>query len=47
MHGCGLTAQKRLVEAGFGLGLMPESSVEEELRLGTLHALLVGVSSPG
>ena len=28
-----LTAQKRLVEAGFGLALMPESSVEEELRL--------------
>jgi DNA-binding transcriptional LysR family regulator len=34
-----LTAQKRLVEAGFGLGLMPESSVQEELRLGTLRAL--------
>jgi len=37
-----LTAQKRLVEAGFGLGLMPESAVEEELRLGTLRALPVG-----
>jgi|SRR6185369_7923921 DNA-binding transcriptional LysR family regulator len=36
-----LTAQKRLVEAGFGLGLMPESSVDEELRLGTLRALPV------
>ena len=34
-----LTAQKRLVEAGFGLGLLPESSVEEELRVGTLRAL--------
>jgi len=34
-----LTAQKRLVEAGFGLGLLPASSVEEELRLGTLRAL--------
>ncbi|HEY7206523.1 MAG TPA: LysR family transcriptional regulator [Methylomirabilota bacterium] len=34
-----LTAQKRLVEAGFGLGLMPASAVEEELRLGTLRAL--------
>ena len=34
-----LTAQKRLVEAGFGLGLLPESSVHEELRLGTLRAL--------
>src|SRR5438876_11479199 len=36
-----LTAQKRLVEAGFGLGLMPESSVEEELRVGTLRALSI------
>ena len=36
-----LTAQKRLVEAGFGLGLMPASSVDEELRLGTLRALPV------
>jgi DNA-binding transcriptional LysR family regulator len=36
-----LTAQKRLVEAGFGLGLMPESSVDEELRLGTLRALRI------
>src|SRR5262249_16040118 len=34
-----LTAQKRLVEAGFGLDLLPSSSVEEELRAGTLHAL--------
>ena len=36
-----LTAQKRLVEAGFGLGLVPKSSVEEELRLGTLHELRI------
>jgi DNA-binding transcriptional LysR family regulator len=36
-----LTAQKRLVEAGFGLGMMPESGVEEEMRLGTLRALRV------
>ena len=36
-----LTAQKRLVEAGFGLGLVPTSSVEEELRGGTLRALKV------
>jgi DNA-binding transcriptional LysR family regulator len=36
-----LTAQKRLVEAGFGLGLMPRSGVEEELRLGTLHELRI------
>ena len=36
-----LTAQKRLVEAGFGLGLMPESSVEEELRVGTLRVVRI------
>ena len=29
-----LTAQKRMVEAGFGLALLPESSVNEELRAG-------------
>ena len=34
-----LTAQKRLVEAGFGLALVPESSVREELALNTLHKL--------
>jgi len=31
-----LTAQKRLVEAGFGIALVPESSVRDELRLGSL-----------
>jgi DNA-binding transcriptional LysR family regulator len=31
-----LTAQKRLVEAGFGLALLPESSIQEELQLGTI-----------
>jgi DNA-binding transcriptional LysR family regulator len=36
-----LTAQKRMVEAGFGLGLLPESSVDEELRTGTLRALQI------
>jgi len=36
-----LTAQKRMVEAGFGLALLPESSVDEELRTGTLRALRV------
>ena len=36
-----LTAQKRLVEAGFGLALMPESAVQEELRLGTLAKIEV------
>jgi DNA-binding transcriptional LysR family regulator len=34
-----LTAQKRLVEAGFGVALLPESSVDEELRTGTLRVL--------
>ena len=34
-----LTAQKRMVEAGFGLAIVPESSLEEELRTGTLRAI--------
>lgn len=34
-----LTAQKRLVEAGFGLALVPTSSVREELERGTLQRL--------
>ena len=36
-----LTAQKRLVEAGFGLALLPASSIDEELRAGTLRPLRV------
>jgi DNA-binding transcriptional LysR family regulator len=36
-----LTAQKRMVEAGFGLALLPESSLDEELRAGTLCSLPV------
>ncbi|GLQ79203.1 LysR family transcriptional regulator [Mesorhizobium huakuii] len=34
-----LTAQKRLVEAGFGLALMTESGVAEELAAGTLATI--------
>lgn len=34
-----LTAQKRLIEADFGIGLLPASSIEEELHLGTLQVL--------
>ena len=34
-----LTAQKRLVEAGFGIALLIESSVQEELRLGSLKII--------
>jgi DNA-binding transcriptional LysR family regulator len=34
-----LTAQKRLAQAGFGLALVPESSVRDELRQGALVAL--------
>jgi DNA-binding transcriptional LysR family regulator len=34
-----LTAQKRLAQAGFGLALVPESSVRDELRGGTLVVL--------
>jgi len=34
-----LTAQKRLAESGFGLAILPESSLDEELRTGTLCAI--------
>jgi len=34
-----LTAQKRLVEAGFGIALVPDSSVREELGAGSLVVL--------
>ncbi len=36
-----LSAQKRMVEAGFGLALLPASSIDEELRAGTLRVLPV------
>lgn len=36
-----LTAQKRMVEAGFGLALLPASSVDEELRSGSLRELAI------
>ncbi len=34
-----LTAQKRMAEAGFGLAILPESSLDEELRMRTLCAI--------
>jgi DNA-binding transcriptional LysR family regulator len=34
-----LTAQKRMVEAGFGMAVLPASSIDEELRAGTLTVL--------
>jgi len=34
-----LTAQKRLVEAGIGIALLPESVIQEEIRLGTLRTI--------
>jgi DNA-binding transcriptional LysR family regulator len=34
-----LSAQKRLVAAGFGVAFLPESSIRDEVRKGTLHAL--------
>lgn len=37
-----LTAQKRLVEAGFGLALVPESSVKEERAAKSLSTIRVG-----
>jgi DNA-binding transcriptional LysR family regulator len=41
-----LTAQKRMVEADFGLALLPASSIDEELRSGTLQALHVNAIQP-
>ncbi len=34
-----LTAQKRMIEADFGIGMLLESAVSEEVRLGTLRLL--------
>jgi DNA-binding transcriptional LysR family regulator len=34
-----LTAQKRLIEAGFGVALMPVANIREELRLGSLRTI--------
>jgi DNA-binding transcriptional LysR family regulator len=34
-----LTAQKRLIEAGIGIEFLPESTIQEELRLGTLRTI--------
>jgi DNA-binding transcriptional LysR family regulator len=36
-----LTAQKRLVQAGLGVALMPKSSVREELRIGSLRVIAI------
>jgi DNA-binding transcriptional LysR family regulator len=36
-----LTAQKRLVEADFGIAMLAESGIEEEVRSGTLKKLKV------
>jgi DNA-binding transcriptional LysR family regulator len=41
-----LTAQKRLVEAGLGVALLPESSFREERRLGTLRTVDVAGFRP-
>jgi DNA-binding transcriptional LysR family regulator len=34
-----LSAQKRLIEAGIGIALLPKNAIQEELRLGTLHTI--------
>lgn len=38
-----LTAQKRLVEAGFGIALLAQSGIQEELKYGTLKMIKVPV----
>ena len=42
-----LTAQKRLVEAGFGLALMPENNIAEEIGTGTVRTIRVADLSAG
>lgn len=42
-----LTAQRRLVEAGLGIALMPAGSVREELRIGSLRAIEVANMDAG
>lgn len=37
-----LNAMKRLVEAGLGVALLPESAIDEELRIGSLATIPVG-----
>jgi DNA-binding transcriptional LysR family regulator len=37
-----LTAQKRLIEAGFGVALLPESAIAEERRARTIATIAVG-----
>ena len=37
-----LTAQKRLIEAGFGVALLPESSITEELARKSIATIMVG-----
>lgn len=37
-----LTAQKRLIEAGFGIALLPESAIAEERKAKTLSVIRVG-----
>lgn len=36
-----LTAQKRMIESDFGIGLMPGSAVTEEIRLGSLRGIVI------
>ena len=35
------TAQKRLIEAGFGIALLPQGAIEDELRAGTLATIAI------
>ncbi|AWZ01440.1 HTH-type transcriptional regulator GltC [Rhodobiaceae bacterium] len=42
-----LSAQKRLVEAGYGLGILPTGSVEEELQAGSLSLIEVADLNAG
>jgi DNA-binding transcriptional LysR family regulator len=41
-----IEATKKMVEANLGIALLPEVSVEREIRLGTLHKVHIEAAEP-
>ena len=46
MHLDSIEATKKMVEANLGIALLPEVSVDREIRLGTLHKVHIQSSEP-